>query len=78
MKKNQQVGSTNGSVRLQTTARTVKIPQRLLTEIAKALAHIQGWGSVEIFIQDYKITQITERNIKKTDGMFYASDDMKS
>ena len=38
----------------------------LLEEIAEALQNIRGWGSVEIFVQDYKVVQITERNIKKT------------
>jgi len=37
----------------------------LMNEIKSALKNIRGWGSVEIFIQDYKVTQITERNIRK-------------
>jgi hypothetical protein len=40
--------------------------KELLDEIAEALRNIRGWGSVEIFVQDYKVVQITERNIKKT------------
>jgi len=35
-------------------------------EIKQALKNVRGWGSVEIYVQDYKVTQITERNIKKT------------
>jgi len=45
---------------------TKDVNQELLAEIAEALQNIRGWGSVEIFVQDYKVVQITERNIKKT------------
>lgn len=38
----------------------------LLEEIAEALKNIRGWGSVEIFVQDNRVVQIVERNIKKT------------
>lgn len=38
----------------------------LLQEISDALKNIRGWGSVEIYVQDFKVVQITERNIKKT------------
>ncbi|KKR50254.1 MAG: hypothetical protein UU81_C0009G0003 [Microgenomates group bacterium GW2011_GWC1_41_8] len=41
----------------------------LIDEIKSALKNIRGWGSVEIFIQDYKVTQITERNIRKPHHM---------
>lgn len=41
----------------------------LTNEIKEALKNIKGWGSVEIFVQDYKVVQITERNIKKTRGI---------
>ena len=41
--------------------------QKLLKEIVLALQNIKGWGSVEIFVQNHKVTQITERNIKKTE-----------
>jgi len=44
----------------------IKVNGRLLEDIKKALKNIRGWGSVEIYVQDYKVTQITERNIKKT------------
>ncbi len=37
----------------------------LLVEIKKALQGIK-WGSIEIFIQEGKVTQITQRSIKKT------------
>jgi hypothetical protein len=45
---------------------TKEVNQELLEEIAEALRNIRGWGSVEIFVQDYKVVQIIERNIKKT------------
>jgi hypothetical protein len=45
---------------------TKKITQDLVDEIKDAMKNVQGWGSVEIFIQDFKVTQITGRNIKKT------------
>lgn len=37
---------------------------KALEEIEKALSHIK-WGSIEIFLQNGSIVQITERNIKK-------------
>lgn len=45
---------------------TKKITQDLLTEVKQALKNVRGWGSVEIYVQDHKVTQITERNITKT------------
>ena len=45
---------------------TKQVKQDLVKEIVEALKNIRGWGSVEIYVQDYKVVQITERNIKKT------------
>ena len=45
---------------------TKKISKDLVDEIKVSLKNVRGWGSVEIYVQDFKITQITERNIKKT------------
>lgn len=45
---------------------TKRVSQELLNEIKEALKGIRGWGSVEIYVQNYKVVQITERNIKKT------------
>ena len=45
---------------------TKKITGDLLGEIKLSLKNVRGWGSVEIYVQDFKVTQITERNIKKT------------
>jgi len=46
--------------------KSMKVNSNLLAEISKSLESVGGWGSVEIFIQDYKVTQITKRNITKT------------
>lgn len=45
---------------------TKQVSDKLVEEITEALKNIRGWGSVEIFVQDYKVVQIVERNIKKT------------
>jgi hypothetical protein len=45
---------------------TKKITNDLLDEVKLALKNVRGWGSVEIYVQDHKVTQITERNIRKT------------
>jgi len=43
-----------------------KISPKLIEEIIQAINNIRGWGSVEIYIQNYSVVQITERNIRKT------------
>lgn len=42
-------------------------PSDLHEEIHDAIKSVNGWGSVEIYIQDNKVTQITTRAIKKTE-----------
>lgn len=42
-----------------------QIPQHLLTEIKQALESVK-FGSIEIFVQNKVVTQITVRNIHKT------------
>ena len=44
---------------------TKKIPESLLNEIKSALQSVK-FGSVEIYVQDKTVTQITVRSIKKT------------
>ncbi len=60
---------------LKTKTKSDAIPTQittgLLEEIKDALKNIKGWGSVEIYVQKGKVTQITERNIKKTDHDSY-------
>ena len=41
-----------------------KTQDDVLAEIKNALKNIR-WGSLEIYVQDSKVVQITERNIKK-------------
>ena len=45
-----------------------QIDTTLIKELEKALAKIDGYGSVELYIQQNKVTQITARNIHKTDN----------
>lgn len=44
------------------TAKAAEI--KTFEEIKKALTTIK-WGSIEIFVQDSQVVQITERSIKK-------------
>jgi hypothetical protein len=46
------------------------ITQDLLKEIAQAIKTVSPYGSVEIYVQNSTITQITTRNIKKTGPIF--------
>jgi hypothetical protein len=45
---------------------TKKVSTALVQELVDAIQNIRGWGSVEIQVQDFKVVQITERNVKKT------------
>lgn len=40
---------------------------RLFNAIMKAIETLEGWGSVEVFVQNNTITQITRRSIQKTE-----------
>ncbi len=40
------------------------VETELVEQVKKAIGNIK-WGSIEIFIQDSKVVQITERSIKK-------------
>ena len=42
----------------------------LVEEILQSLKKIDGYGSLEIYIQNQTVTQITVRNIKKTQSKF--------
>ena len=44
------------------------LDKTLVKEIQHALAKIDGYGSVELYIQENKVTQITARNIRKTNS----------
>lgn len=45
---------------------TKRITVQLIEEMKQALKSIDGYGSVEIIVQDNKVTQISVRNIRKT------------
>ncbi len=46
---------------------TKRVNQELINEIVGAMKSVTGYGSVEIIIQNYKVTQVSTRDIKKTD-----------
>jgi len=48
---------------------TKRVSKQLLGEVLSSIKSIEGWGSVEIFIQNFVVTQITEKNIKKPNGI---------
>ena len=50
---------------------TKKISKTLLREVRNALQSVSSYGSVEIYVQDSVVTQITVRNIKKTSKIDY-------
>lgn len=45
-----------------------KISEKLLEEIIASLKSAAPYGSVEIYVQNDNVTQITVRKIKKTNG----------
>lgn len=47
---------------------TRKISKTLIVEIRQALKSVKSYGSVEIYIQEGVVTQITIRNIRKTNN----------
>lgn len=56
---------------------TKRISKPLLEEVAKALKSVDGYGSVELYIQNSTVTQITVRNIRKTNGFLAARKQVK-
>lgn len=53
-----------------------KFSSTLLSEIEQALDAIT-FGSIEIYVQDKKVTQITVRNIKKTSVALKSSEEQE-
>jgi hypothetical protein len=45
------------------------VSEKLKKELLESIQNVKGWGSVEICIQDYVVTQITEKNIKKPNNV---------
>lgn len=54
-----------------------EIPENLLDEIKSALKSVK-FGSIEIFVQNSVITQITVRNIHKTSVEIEKRQDLKA
>lgn len=52
---------------MKTTGSTKQVEVNFLEEVKTAVSNIK-WGSIEIFIQDSTVVQITERSIKKMQG----------
>ena len=48
---------------------TKRVTNELMQEMIKALKQVDAYGSIEVFVHDNKVTQITTRNIKKTNGI---------
>lgn len=48
---------------------TKRISSKLISEIKSALKSIKSYGSVELYVQRNNVTQITVRNIKKTNNI---------
>ena len=53
---------------------TQNISESLIVEIKSALQSVKTYGSIEIYIQNGVVTQITVRNIKKTNSIPQKSD----
>jgi len=47
---------------------TKRMSKTLIAEIKEAIKSVKSYGSVEIYVQNNIVTQITVRNIKKTNG----------
>lgn len=54
---------------MKTDYSTKVISETLIREVKTALQSVKSFGSVEIYIQNGVVTQITVRNIKKTEKM---------
>ncbi len=46
-----------------------EISAQVITEIKEALKSVPSYGSIEIYVQNGNVTQITVRNIKKTSNL---------
>lgn len=61
--KNNYPASGNGQTAVFTRR---SVSNNLTKEIFSAMKNVGAFGSIEIFIQDHHVTQITARSIKKT------------
>ena len=55
----------NGKVKLEVDLEK-PVSGELVSDIVHALKSVKGYGSIEIYVQDFNVTRITVRNIKKT------------
>ncbi len=54
---------------MKTEYSTKIISETLVREVKNALQSVKSYGSVEIYIQNGVVTQITVRNIRKTEKL---------
>jgi hypothetical protein len=59
------VNTHNGNGNMHSTK---IVSDHLMQELINAMKDVDAFGSVEIMIQDYAVTQITHRCIRKTNG----------
>lgn len=59
------VAHANGNANIHSTK---SVTDHLMQELINAMKDVDAFGSVEIMIQDYNVTQITHRCIRKTNG----------
>ncbi len=57
--------------------RSTRVGNLLVNEILESLQSLGGWGSLEIFVQNNRVTQITKRAIRKTNHKIVVSKEMK-
>lgn len=55
----------SASVKIPTSVNK-PVSQDLVDEVVRSIKNVNGYGSIEIYVQDHCVTQITVRNIKKT------------
>lgn len=48
---------------------TQRVSEGLIVEVKNALKSVKSFGSIEIYVQNGVVTQITVRNIKKTNSI---------
>ena len=48
---------------------TKQVSNALISEIVNALKKVDSYGSIELYVQNNQVTQITTRNIKKTNKL---------
>ena len=54
---------------------TKHVSDDLVSEIIRALKTVNTYGSIEIYVQNSVVTQITVRNIKKTSVSIHRAND---